>query len=100
MALMRLFTQLRDQPETQHLDFPMEASRGRTTPIESSPYRCTYVVEAIESYRKMARDISDEQRAIIAHLEAARAEDLKGVTHPSGPPWMYQGTSPDHSRGA
>jgi hypothetical protein len=40
----------------------------------------------------MGRDISDEQRAIIARLEAARAEDLKGVTHPSGPPWMYQCT--------
>jgi hypothetical protein len=36
--------------------------------------------------------ISGEQRAIIAHLEAARAEDMKDVTHPSGPPWMYEGT--------
>src|SRR5262252_7258229 len=40
----------------------------------------------------MNRDISEKHRAIIAHLEAARSEDLKGVNHPSGPPWTYQGT--------
>jgi hypothetical protein len=40
----------------------------------------------------MSRDISEKHRAIIAYLEAARAEDLKGINHPSGPPWMYQGT--------
>jgi len=39
----------------------------------------------------MRRDISGEQYVIIAHLEAARAQDMKDVTHPSGPPWMYQG---------
>jgi hypothetical protein len=36
--------------------------------------------------------IPGAQLAIIAHLEAARAEDLKDVRHPSGPPWMYEGT--------
>jgi hypothetical protein len=40
----------------------------------------------------VASSISGEQRAIIAHLEAARAEDMKDVMHPSGPPWMYEGT--------
>jgi hypothetical protein len=36
--------------------------------------------------------ICGEQLAIIAHLEAARAEDMKDVRHPSRPPWMYEGT--------
>ena len=40
----------------------------------------------------MGSSISGEQRTIIAHLEVAHAEDMKDVTHPSGPPWMYEGT--------
>src|SRR5207249_2198611 len=50
-------------------------------------------VEALNTttIRRLTRSCRHQLLAI-AHLKAARAEDMKGVTHPSEPPWMYEGT--------